>query len=142
MFAILHCVGKKKKVMMAKARALYCLLQEGGFEKHTEISAGDKDVIPVFEKICSLVTHDIFKLAHAAGVASDIYTDDEVKSMLSKDNLEILREDQWLEQIYGAKSRLENDQWLEAITMKANWILKAEELRTKVLGQAGIDARH
>ena len=62
--------------------------------------------------------------------------------MVSKDNIEVIREDQWLEQIYGAKSRLENDQWVEAIKLKAHWIFNAEQLRAKLFEQAGVTARH
>ena len=59
---------------MDKARALYCILQDGGLEGHQQISAGDKDFQPVFDKVCTLATADIFDLAKDAGAAGDIYT--------------------------------------------------------------------
>ena len=66
----MHCAGKA----MDKAKALYCILQDGGFERHQQISAGDKDFEPVFETICKLATANIFDLAKDAGAAGDIYT--------------------------------------------------------------------
>ena len=66
---------------MEKATALYCILQEGGLEAHEQISAGDKDLTPVFEKLCKLVTSDIFELANENGGVSMIYND------VERDNL-------------------------------------------------------
>lgn len=58
LFGILHCRDSKKN--MEKARGLYEVLQDGGFERHTHISAGDKDFKPTFEKMCTLVTCDLW----------------------------------------------------------------------------------
>ena len=74
MFALLHCVSKKP---MPKAVALYNLLQDGGLEAHEQISATDKDIIPIFLKLCKLVTVDIFVLANQHGGVSQIYSDEE-----------------------------------------------------------------
>jgi len=89
MFALLHCSGKP----IDKTRVFYCILQEGGFEKHENISAGDKDLIPVMEKMCNFVTNDIFKLATVTGAAAEIYTAAEVADLTKKDNIESIRED-------------------------------------------------
>lgn len=43
-----------------KAVALYGILQEGGIEAHEIISATDKDLEPVFEKMCELSAWGIF----------------------------------------------------------------------------------
>lgn len=45
---------------------------------------------------------------------------------------EAVREDMWLEDIYGKQSRLDNDVWLEAVSGKSSWIFKPDELRQKV----------
>lgn len=64
-FALLHCPGNE----VDKARALYEIFQGiGGLEKHKTISAGDKDIIPNFEKICAFASADIFVLAHEHGM--------------------------------------------------------------------------
>ena len=49
-FALLNCPGK----IPDKAEHLYNMLQDGGLEAHAQISANDKDLVPVFEKICGL----------------------------------------------------------------------------------------
>ena len=139
MFSLLHCASKKP---IEKAKALYCILQDGGFEKHEQISATDKDFEPVFLKLCKLVTTDIFELANLNGGVSIIYSESECKDLCGKQNIEELREDDWLEAVYGAQSRLTNDQWLEKVTDKkgkASWIFNPKELRNKLFAQAGID---
>ena len=140
MFALLHCISKKP---LPKAKALYCLLQDGGFEQHTQISATDKDIIPVFQKICKLVTVDIFTLANQHGGVSNIYNETETTKLVNEENLEILREEDWLEAVFGVQSRLDNDTWLSKVVMKeANWVYDPKQLRAKLFKQAGITSRH
>ena len=59
MFSLLVCQGKGD----AKARAFYCILQEGSFDKLTEISAADKDFKPTFALMCKMSTRAIFQFA-------------------------------------------------------------------------------
>ena len=68
-------MGKK----VPKARALYGILQEGGMEKHTVISAGDKDLQPTFDKFCQFASRDIIKAAHQHGAMGDVYTEEELE---------------------------------------------------------------
>ena len=49
-FALLNCPRK----IPDKAEHLYNMLQDGGLEAHAQISANDKDLVPVFEKLCGL----------------------------------------------------------------------------------------
>ena len=56
MFAILNCPGK----VADKAEHLYNELQDGGLDAQANISATDKDMIPVFEKLCGLASYDLF----------------------------------------------------------------------------------
>lgn len=98
-FALLHCGGKPKD----KSVALYDILQEGGLTAHTQISAGDKDLIPIFQKICEFVTKDVFELTAAIdGGVEQPYAAQDVSKVLDKENIEIVREEQWLEEVYGA----------------------------------------
>lgn len=139
---MLHCASKKP---MEKATALYCILQEGGLEAHTQISAGDKDLIPVFAKVCSLVTKDLFQFANAHGGASNIYDETECNNMIDKTMLEELREDEWLEEVYGAQSRLDNEVWLNKVADKkgkASWIFEPCKLRDKLMEKASVQKRH
>ena len=109
---MIHCSGKP----IDKTNAFYCILQDGGFEKHTEISAGDKDFAPVFDKICAFSTTDVFKFALETGsVTEDVYTEDEKKKIGHKDVFETVREEIWLEDVFGAQSRMESGAWVEKV---------------------------
>ena len=61
MFGLIHCPGTTKD----KAKVLYGLIQDGGLanEENVRVSASDKDLIPVFKKLCTLASIDIFLLA-------------------------------------------------------------------------------
>ena len=76
MFGLLNCVGNKKP--MSKARALYCILQDGGFEQHEQISAGDKDYKPAFTDLVRLATKDVFSLAKANDDVEEVYSESDV----------------------------------------------------------------
>ena len=133
------------KGSMEKATAFYEILQEGGLTAHEQISAGDKDMIPVFTKLCSLVTEDVFTWANQHGGVSVIYNEDECKSLINKDKLEELREDVWLDEVYGNNSRLPNQDWLNKVSDKkgkASWIYEPCNLRTKLFELASIQQRH
>ena len=136
-FALLHCVGKS----IDKARALYEILQGvGGLEKHEQISAGDKDFKPSFAKILRFASVDIFELANTLGDdVPEFYSNEEKDQMVSTETTDVLREDVWLEQVYGTSSRLKNDAWLEKVQGDASWITEPEEIRAKILEQAGLD---
>ena len=139
MFALLHCAGKPEE----KARVFFCILQDGGFEKHDSISASDKDLIPVMNKMFHFVTSDIFTLAHVTGAVPEIYTQAETNSLTKDSNIEIIREDIWLEEIYGANSSLTSEAWVNKVKSKASkWIFNPKEIRNKLFAQAKISPRH
>ena len=112
MFSLLHCAGKP----IDRATVLYGILQDGGLEAHEEISAGDKDFIPVFTKMAQLVTKDIFNLTKRCGETDFSYSDSDVRKILDEENLEVIREEQWLDDVYGNQSRLTNERWLEKVS--------------------------
>ena len=134
----MHCVG----TTMDKARALYLILQEGGFERHDQISAGDKDFAPAFKKLCTLASTEIFELAGSCGMIKGPYSDDEKEALVSDDTIEELREAKWLEDVYGATSRLENDQWLAKVSKTANWIFNPQACRDKLFEQSEVEKKH
>ena len=138
-FALIHCSGKP----IDKTNAFYEVLQEGGFERHTQISAGDKDFAPVFDKMCSFVTKDVFDLAKMTGsVENHVYTEDEMSQIAHKDVFEVIREEVWLEEVFGAQSRLENDIWVDKVSKVANWIFDAATIRKKIFNEAKVTMRH
>lgn len=55
-YGIMLCFGKKTE----KAEEFYNVLQEGGQEAHTFITANDKDLHPHFRKMCHLTTIHLF----------------------------------------------------------------------------------
>ena len=96
LIGLFHCAGKPRD----KAVAFYAILQEGGMDRHQFISAQDKDLIPIFEKMCALATWELFDIAKSIGeVPEDIYNEDEVNNL--KEQVEVLREDQYLEDVFG-----------------------------------------
>lgn len=118
-------------------------MQEGGLEAHKMISAGDKDLAPVFQKLCELVTIDIFSLTEAHGKASVIYNEAECQKLVSDATIEELREYVWLEEVFGAQSRLDNEDWLKKVAdPKASWIFEPNKLREKIFEKASIVPRH
>ena len=62
MFGLLHCYDHPKKPNH-KAEGWYEILNDD-LDKHTHISANDKDLKPAFKKMCALVTTELFDLAH------------------------------------------------------------------------------
>ena len=134
MFSLLHCKG----TAMDCATILYGILQEGGLAEHEHISAGDKDYIPVLGKIACLVTKDIFNLAKVCGETTIEYSTADIEKLLSKDNLEVLGEEHWLEDVYGAQSRLYNDAWLAKVSNEGKWIFDSKDMRRRIFAQAGV----
>ena len=129
-FGLLHCVGSAR----SKAEVLYNLLQEGGLEMHKWISATDKDIIPIFEKMCLLVTCHLFVLAEELTDMHNSY-EDHMEELAEAH--EDVREDHFLEEVYGKMSRLENELWLEGVSEKSKWVFDAPLLRLKVFEVAG-----
>lgn len=133
---MLHCSGKP----IDKANSLFCILQEGGFESHEEIAAGDKDFNPVFDKICAFSTIDVFQFAKESGFAEELYSAADGSKLM--DAVEIIREDKWLEQVFGVQSRLKSDLWVKQVSTVANWIFNTDQVRKELFSEAGIDSRH
>lgn len=62
--------------------------------------------------------------------------------MKGDEPLEILREDDFLEAVYGAKSRVSRDAWVESVTQSADWIVNSDKLREKIMSAASVSKRH
>ncbi len=131
LFGLLHCKGKLDE----KAIAFYNILQEGGLAAHENISATDKDFAPAFEKLCLFATVDIFGLAQDFGGHENQHSENDDALRAAHESV---REDFFLDQVYGRGSRLDNEPWLKAVAGDANWCLQAELLRAKVFEAAGL----
>ena len=105
-------------------------------DAHKWISASDKDIEPIFEKMCLFVTVDLFRLADELAGISNIYTEEEDKI---RGAIEDVREDMFLEEVYGKNARLENAPWLKTVSTKSKWIFDSRELRLKCFEAAGLE---
>lgn len=132
-FALLHCPGK----VPDKAEHLYNLLQDGGLGAHQYISANDKDIIPAFDKLCGLAC---FELIACQDKVESIYSEEELENL--KEQVELLREDQYLEDVYGTASRLTNDEWLKKMSKEAKWLFDPVEVRKRLFEAAEVEVRH
>jgi len=101
LFGILHCQGQPAD----KAEQFYNVLQEGGKTAHDFIAASDKDLGPVFKKMCDFVGKDAFVEFASIAVIPTPYTSEDIE-LLGDDTIEKFREDVYLEDVYGANSRL------------------------------------
>ena len=60
---------------------LFNLLQEGGLQKHEFITANDKDIPIIIDKMFLFSTKNIFTFAFETGTVSQIYSDAEYKRL-------------------------------------------------------------
>ena len=67
----MHCSASSED----KANEMFRILQEEGLEKHKHISAGDKDMNIVWDKMCEFATIDVFAFSLRAGmITKAVYT--------------------------------------------------------------------
>ena len=137
MFGLLNCVDSKKP--MAKAKGLYCILQDGGFEKHDQIAASDKDYVPTFTDIVNLAGKDLFAAAKVVDDVDQVFDESDVEAM---DGVIQELSDDLLDDVYGNNSRLSNDDWLKAITTVGAWIFNPTEIRKRLVEKAELDQKH
>ena len=67
-------------------------------------------MVPFFDKLCGLACFELFTEAAAIGAVEQIYNDDDLESITFQ--VETVREDQYLEDVYGVSSRIENKVWM------------------------------
>jgi len=130
-FAILHCVGNPSD----KATAFYNVLQDGGLALHKYISANDKDFAPVFKRMCGMVTYELFDMMNSIDGTKHLYSEDEREEL--KESHEFVREDDFLEEIYGKASKLTNKLWMVRV-IGNTWIFDSKAFRKQVLDKANL----
>ena len=136
-FGLLNCVDAKKPVR--KARAFYDILQDGGFDAHAEIAAGDKDFKPAFKSFVEIAGKDIMEAAKATHGIDCPYTDDDFTEI--DENLDDVSED-FLEDIFGPKSRVSAEDWITAVTTDAKWVFDPSSLRQRIVKKASLEIKH
>ena len=83
------------------------------------------------------------KLAHEHGYkVEEHYSDEDYQLMLKEENIAVLREDEWLDDVFGPQGRLNKQWWIEKVTEKGKWIFSASGLRKRVIKQADLDMRY
>jgi len=100
-FALYHCAGSG----MDKAKVMYCILQAGGDEVQKFISAQDKDFQPMMDKHIALASLDIVKLMKDIDEVEPMDLAEKEEDIIY--SFETIREEVFLDLVYGASSRLE-----------------------------------
>ena len=106
--------------------------------KNKPIAATTKNIRFVFRKLCGLASFELFSL-HNEQVGA-IYTEYEIEQI--KEAVEVVREDQYLEDVFGARTSLDKEDWLEKMVNEAKWAFSSTQLRQRLLDVAGIVPRH
>ena len=111
------------------------MLQEGGLSAHTFITAGDKDLQDVFQKLVELATVEVFTWCYDITQYECPFEEhfDALRSCH-----EDLREDRFLEDIFGTNTKLDNDPYMKNLCEKSSWIFSAKEMRKEVFKQAEV----
>ena len=131
-YGLLLCSGTPRE----KAEVFYGVLQDGGLAVHKFISAQDKDLGPIFEKLCLLSTVHLFEFARDFTGVDCPYSDDDLRKV--GEAHEGVREDKFLDEVYGNQSKLDNEPWLKGVSTKSSWIFDSKQLRQRVFEVAGV----
>ena len=59
-----------------------------------------------------------------------------------KELVEDLREDQYLEDVFGQMSYLETEEWMSMMVTEGKWIFNSAHVRKRLLKLADIELRH
>jgi len=129
---VLACGGTPKE----KAEVFYGILQDGGMSAHTHISASDKDMEPTFRKMCALSTVELFIWAHDITGFESPFAD---QYQTIRDVHEDMREDIFLEAIYGNETKLDNEVWVKKIVETGKYVFNSKDLRKMIFKQCSIE---
>jgi len=92
---------------------------------------------PVVQKLCELVTKDLYtEFAKIAGLEQR-YDEDDLEK-LNSDTITAFKEDVYLDDVFGNNSRLEYAAWSKESTTKALYMFNTKALRNKLLEHAGL----
>ena len=71
-----------------------------------------------------------------------IYSDEDKGKLTNEDNLESIREDQWLEVVFGTASRMQSDAWVQKAATEGKWIFDSKEMRKRIFAEADVSIQH
>ena len=137
LFGVLNCPADARH----KSQALYPCLQEGGPTKQQFISAGDKDIKQIIQKMMYLTTVDLAKLMAEVdqSTAMDLEDRQEEIDYALEDTIEL----NYLNPLYGNISKMSYEEWINASEKAENINLvwyDPQAVRMLTLHRAGITA--
>ena len=134
LFGFLNCPGE----IDDKSNVLYEILQEGGPDTHKCLSAQDKDMVPTFNKLFKLASSELVQLMKEVDGVEP--TEVEGRAEDIDETLDEVREDNYLDPIYGFEARLDFKEWQERsrkpVTSKIFY--EVNNLRNLIFTRAGI----
>jgi hypothetical protein len=136
MFALVMCSGKA----VEKVEVFYNILQEGGVQDHSHISATDKDNYVSFNKIAKFCTVWLFEFASEHGGIDNIFADnmEALEKVIDNDDEDESFYADILNDVYGNSSKLEFKDWCDAMTKLKPWFFNSSDLRKKIFEAAQI----
>jgi hypothetical protein len=75
-------------------------------------------------------------------MCSEIYPKAATDKLINEDNLESIREDQWLEDVFGTASRMQSDEWVQKTATVGNWIFNSNQMRKRIFTEADVPVEH
>ena len=91
----------------------------------------------IFEKICGLACYELFTFAEEL---EQLYTEEEIEKI--KEAVETVREDQYLESVFGNKAAIDKNEWLDKMNTIATWVFDTGKIRERLLDTAEIEIKH
>lgn len=85
--------------------------------------------------MCALVTTEFFEFAEQQMTIKNPYVAE--KTRLEEVNHDV-REDVFLDAVFGKESRMTHDDWCASVVENATWIFDSDKLRKKIFETAGI----
>ena len=71
----------------------------------------------IFEKLCGLACYELFTIVDDV---EQFYSEEEMEKI--KEAVEDVREDQYLEQVFGDEAKLDKNVWLDKMNTTASWV--------------------
>ena len=103
------------------------------------LMSNDWCIIAFFDKLCDLVCSELILQAASIGGVENLYGNDEIQEL--RDSYELVREDEFLEDLYGEVSHLEPKDFLMNVDKKAYWIFDSVEVRKRIHEVAALDLK-
>ena len=116
-----------------RAQFLFGLLQDGGIHNHSRISAGDKDMEPIFRQMCGFSTCEMYDMAETYGNWTNPYKDkvEQLKGCV-KELYDSDKDESFNSVVFGYNSALDYEEWTDkASEDEAAAFLQIKGLRKK-----------